>query len=173
MNVITIQNLCNYLEELGIVDQKSITPFLSLYSMEINNYITNNDTDTEDFNSKLESNIAIFENVLCSYLKKIFNIEKNYKTFSHKIIDKFKQNILIKQYNGLFLLFYIFSKKIKYSIIKSFYSIKQYILNRDESTSSIYQNHNLKLNNNKEEKDINNDFLSYNDEICLKYFHPY
>jgi len=32
MNVITIQNLCNYLEELGIVDQKSITPFLSLYS---------------------------------------------------------------------------------------------------------------------------------------------
>ena len=74
MNVITIQNLCNYLEELGIVDQKSITPFLSLYSMAINNYIINNDTETEDFNSKLESNIAIFENVLCSYLKKIFNI---------------------------------------------------------------------------------------------------
>ncbi len=171
MNVITIQNLCNYLEELGIVDQKSITPFLSLYSMAINNYIINNDTETEDFNSKLESNIAIFENVLCSYLKKIFNIEKNYKTFSHKIIDKFKQNILIKQYNGLFLLIYIFSKKIKYSVIKSFYSIKQYIINRDESTSSIYQNNNIKPNHNKKEKDINNDFLSYNDEICYnKYY---
>ena len=165
MNVITIQNLCNYLEELGIVDQKSITPFLSLYSKAINNYIINN--DTEDYNNKLESNIALFENVLCSYLKKIFHIEKNYKTFSHKIIDKFKQNFLIKQYNGLFLLFYIFSKKIKYSVINSFYNIKQYIFNKNESSTSSYQY--LKQNNN-DEKDIDNEYISNNNNL---YFHKY
>ena len=138
MNVINIQNLCNYLEELGIVDQKSITPFLSLYSKKVNNYFNCN--DSEQNNGKLESNIIIFEKVLCSYLKKIFNIEKNYKTFSHKIIEKFRKNILIKQYNGFFLLFYILSKKIKYSVINSYFNIKNYIFNNYESSTSTIQN---------------------------------
>ena len=138
MNVINIQNLCNYLEELGIVDQKSITPFLSLYSKKVNNYFNCN--DSEQYNGKLESNIIIFEKVLCSYLKKIFNIEKNYKTFSHKIIEKFRKNILIKQYNGFFLLFYILSKKIKYSVINSYFNIKNYIFNNYESSTSTIQN---------------------------------
>ena len=123
MNIISIQNFCNYLEELGIVDKKSITPFLSLYAKAMNknmNYI-----NIYDNNSKDEFNNSILENVLCSYLKKIFNIEKNFKIFSHKIIEKFKQNFLIKQYNGLFLLFYIISKQIKFSAINSYYLIKQ------------------------------------------------
>ena len=37
MNIISIQNFCNYLEELGIVDKKSITPFLSLYAKALDN----------------------------------------------------------------------------------------------------------------------------------------
>ena len=111
MSIISIQNLCNYLEDLGIIDKKSLNPFLSLYTKEINKNINNIDFD--DTNSKTESIILILENSLCSYLKKIFNIERNYKIFSHKIIEKFKENYLIKQYNCLFLLFYIFSKKIK------------------------------------------------------------
>ena len=132
MNIVTIQNLCYYLEELGIVDKKSITPFLSLYSKTINYYLNINDSnDSNGFNGNLESNILIFENVLCSYLRKIFNIDKNYKTFSHKIIEKFKQNILIKQYKGLFLLFYIISIRTKYSVIRAFYNIKQYVFNKD------------------------------------------
>ena len=118
MNIYTIQNLCNYLEELGIVDKKSVTPFLSLYSKAINKNIISHFYNNSEYS---ETNIIIFENILCSYLKKIFNIEKNYKIFSHKIIEKFRQNFLIKQYNSLFLLFTIFTKRIKISIINSYY----------------------------------------------------
>ena len=165
MNIVTIQNLCYYLEELGIVDKKSITPFLSLYSKTINYYLNINDSnDSNGFNGNLESNILIFENVLCSYLRKIFNIDKNYKTFSHKIIEKFKQNILIKQYKGLFLLFYIISIRTKYSVIRSFYNIKQYVFNKDESITSRNQNNFpfKKDNNVYYEKDSTNEVLSNN-----------
>ena len=179
MNIITIQNLCNYLEELGIVDKKSITPFLSLYTKEINKNINNMDFD--DSYSKLNSFILILENVLCSYLKKIFNIEKNYRIFSHKIIEKFKQNYLIKQYNGLFLLFFIFSKRIKYSIFNSYYIIKQYIqeiksitndkiddkdYNEKEYNNLIYRKY---LNNNQYKKYTNSD-NNYHKNIFLKYY---
>ena len=179
MSIITIQNLCNYLEELGIVDKKSITPFLSLYSKEINRNINNIDFD--DSNSKSDSIILILENVLCSYLKKIFNIEKNYRIFSHKIIEKFKQNYLIKQYNVLFLLFFIFTKRIKYSIFNSYYTIKQYIqeektntnekmdeedYNEEENKNLIYRKY---INNNQFKKYTNND-NNYHKNIFLKYY---
>ena len=179
MNVITIQNLCNYLEELGIVDKKSITPFLSLYTKEINKNINNIDFD--DSNSKSNSIILILENVLCSYLKKIFNIEKNYRIFSHKIIEKFKQNYLIKQYNALFLLFFIFSKRMKYLIFNSYYTIKQYIqeekaitnekvddedFNDEENNHFIYRKY---INNNKNKK-YNSSDNNYHKNIFLKFY---
>ena len=108
MNVLTIQNLCTYLEQLGIIDQKSISPFLSLYSKAINKNGIEYDDDNNNF-----INISIFENVLCSYLKKIFEVKKNFKIFSHKIIEKFKQNILKNKYKCIFILFLILSKRIK------------------------------------------------------------
>ena len=178
MNFISIQNLCNYLEELGIVDKKSINPFLSLYTKEINNNI--NIIDFDDDNSKSDSNNLILENVLCLYLKKIFNIEKNYKIFSHKIISKFRQNYLIKQYNSLFLLFLIISKKIKYSIFKSFYNIKQF--NQEEQSLKNHkinaeynekEYNKLMLNNykiyNKEKSTINSD-NDYSSNIFFNYY---
>ena len=162
MNIISIQNFCNYLEELGIVDKKSITPFLSLYAKEMDNNI--NDISLDDSNSKEEFNSFIFENVLCSYLKKIFNTEKNFKIFSHKIIEKFKQNYLIKQYNGLFLIFYIISKQIKYSAINSYFIIKQ-LFQRKFINKGINQNSNKKdkliykkyIKFQKYKNEINND----------------
>ena len=162
MSIISIQNLCNYLEDLGIIDKKSLNPFLSLYTKEINKNINNIDFD--DTNSKTESIILILENSLCSYLKKIFNIERNYKIFSHKIIEKFKENYLIKQYNCLFLLFFIFSKKLKYSIFNSFYSIKNY---NNEEKSFLNNNMNGNFDKNKKSEIFFKKFINnrkYNNE---------
>ena len=36
MNILTIHHLCYYLEEIGIIDQTSLPPFLSLYSFVLN-----------------------------------------------------------------------------------------------------------------------------------------
>ena len=175
MNTISIQNLCNYLEELGIIDKKSINPFLSLYTKEINKNINNIDFDDSD--SKTQSIILILENALCSYLKKIFNIKRNFKIFSHKIIEKFKQNYLIKQYKGLFILFFIFSQKLKYSVFNSYYYIKNYN-NEKDSVINNKNNDNyeetcksrllfMKFINNKE---TNNQINKFNNESNDNYY---
>ena len=114
----TIHNLCYYLEEIGIIDQTSLSPFLSLYS-----FVTNKNKQNNTSNLPTKPSIQIFENILCAYLKKIFSVEKNYKIFSNKIINKFKQLFTIKQYNGLLLLFSLLSKKLNSFKIQSFYKI--------------------------------------------------
>ena len=140
MNIMTIHNLCYYLEEIGIIDQTSLSPFLSLYS-----FVTNKNKQNNNSNLPTKPSIQIFENILCAYLKKIFSVEKNYKIFSNKIINKFKQLFTIKQYNGLLLLFSLLSKKLNSFKIKSFYKIynkKEEInfTNRNTYSNNTYSN---------------------------------
>ena len=118
MNILNIHHLCFHLEEIGIIDQNSLNPFLSLYSFVINKNKENAKTDI-----LTELSPTIYENILCAYLKKIFAIEKNFKIFSNKIVNKFKQIFMVKQYNGLILLFSILSKKLNYFKIQLFYKI--------------------------------------------------
>lgn len=154
MNVFNIQNLCNYLEEIGIIEQKSVSLFLTLYSYVINPNNINN-------NNKTDNNSYIFENVLCAYLKKIFNVEKNFQIFSNKLINKFKQNYLIKQYNGLILFFVIFRKIFNSFKIQAFYKIKEKsFLNLQTKT---IKNKFIKENRNEQEIEKNNTYNIYND----------
>ena len=154
MNILTIHHLCFYLEDIGIIDQASISAFLSLYSFASNKI-------KENTNSNFKKNsLFIFENTLCAYLKKIFSFEKNFKIFSNKIISKFKQHFMIKQYNGLTLLFTILSKQLNLFKIQSFYKIlkKQEEINISNlitsnnnnaySRSNTYTNINSPKNNN-------------------------
>ena len=129
MNILTIHHLCYYLEEIGIIDQTSLPPFLSLYS-----FVLNKNKENENRSKKPQN---IFENVLCAYLKKIFSVEKNYKIFSNKIISKFKQHFILKQYNGITLLFAILRKNLNSSKIQSYYKIqKEY---NNPKTNSFFQ----------------------------------
>ena len=127
MDILTIHHLCYYLEEIGIIDQASLPPFLSLYSFVLNKNKENGNR------SKKHQNI--FENVLCAYLKKIFSVEKNYKIFSNKIITKFQQHFILKQYNGIILLFTILRKNLNSSKIQSYYKILQKYNNPKNNSS--------------------------------------
>ena len=148
MNIVTIHHLCYYLEEIGIIDQVSLTSFLSLYSFVINKNKQNNNS-----NISSKSSLTIFENILCAYLKKIFSVEKNFKIFSNKIINKFKQLFIVKQYNGLILFFSILSKKINSLKIQSFYKI----LNKKKK---INLNEKKKHKNNSNNNTYNNKYSS-------------
>ena len=128
MDILTIHHLCYYLEEIGIIDQTSLPPFLSLYS-----FALNKNKENENISKKPQN---IFENVLCAYLKKIFSVEKNYKIFSNKIISKFKQHFILKQYNGITLLFAILRKNLNSSKIQSYYKIQK-IYNNPKTNSSF------------------------------------
>ena len=136
MNILTIHHLCYYLEEIGIIDQASVTPFLSLYSFSLN--------QSKKTNSSKIINPKIFENVLCAYLKKIFSVEKNFIIFSNKIISKFKQHFMVKQYNGLTLLFSILSKKYNSFKIQSLFKIIKKI--EEINLTNLYTHNNTYAN---------------------------
>ena len=127
MNILTIHHLCYYLEEIGIIDQISLPPFLSLYS-----FVLNKNKESENKSKKPQN---IFENVLCAYLKKIFSVEKNYKIFSNKIISKFRQHFILKQYNGITLLFAILRKNLNSLKIQSYYKILRKYKNPKNNSS--------------------------------------
>ena len=168
MNILTIQNLCNYLEQLGVVDQKSISPFLSLYNSAVNKNVIEYDDDNNNF-----INASVFENVLCSYLKKIFEVKKNFKIFSHKIIEKFKQNMLKNKYNSLFILFLILSKRIKKYYLDFYYRIKHCNC-KDKKAKAIYIKKNRsykKIDEDNIEKINENENLEIFDELNGKNNH--
>ena len=167
MNILTIQHLCFYLEDIGIIDQASISPFLSLYSFAANKLKENTGSNNQKRNS-----LILFENALCAYLKKIFSFEKNYKIFSNKIINKFKQHFMIKQYNGLTLLFIMLSKKLNLFKIQSFYKIlkKQEEINITNliTNNNVYSNSNTYTNINSQ-RNTNNNFKERQNKILNSY----
>ena len=147
MNVLTIHHLCCYLEEIGIIDQTSLAAFLSIYSLAINKNkqknISNNNIVKNNMNNFNKSPVKL-ESILCAYLKKIFSIEKNYKIFSNKIINKFKQKYILKQYNGISLLFSILKKVYNSYKIHSFYKILNI-----KKKEKIKKENNIEFNNSR------------------------
>ena len=154
MNIMNIHNLCFYLEEIGIIDQTSLSPFLSLYT-----FVSNKTKQNNNANILTKLSQPIFENILCAYLKKIFSVEQNFKIFSKKIISKFKQLFTIKLYNGLILLFSLLTKKLNSFKILSFYKIynKKEEINNTNRTGNIHTYNNnfydTKINKNDNEKE--------------------
>lgn len=154
MNIMNIHNLCFYLEEIGIIDQNSLSPFLSLYT-----FVSNKTKQNNIANMLTKLSQPIFENILCAYLKKIFSVEKNFKIFSKKIINKFKQLFTIKHYNGLILLFSLLTKKLNTFKIQSFYKIynKKEEINFTNKTRNIHT-----YNNNFYDTKINSPIIKNN-----------
>ena len=151
MNILTIHHLCYYLEEIGIIDQASVKAFLSLYTFALNkSKKTNLNTPN------------IYENVLCAYLKKIFSVEKNFLIFSNKIISKFKQYFMIKQYNGLTLLFSLLSKKYNSFKIQSLFKI----INKKQVVNVINNKNLYTHNNTYSNTHLNspNNYIKFTDE---------
>ena len=157
MNILNIHHLCFHLEEIGIIDQNSLNLFLSLYS-----FVINKNKENDKANILTQLSPTVFENILCAYLKKIFSIEKNFKIFSNKIINKFKQIFMLKQYNGLILLFSILSKKINYLKVKSFYKLAY--KNKSKTYSNTLNNNNNLINDKYIKYINNNSFLANNNE---------
>ena len=144
MDSLTIHHLCYYLEEIGIIDQASLPAFLSFYSFALNK---NKEKDNSNINNNnnIKKTPVQFEIILCAYLKKIFSVEKNYKIFSNKIIKKFKQKFILKQYNGITLLFSILKKTLNSFKIKSFYKILEF-KKEEINITNLNSNNNSKIN---------------------------
>ena len=153
-----IQQLCDYLNEIGIIDIDNIKQFLEITTYMINNNIQN------------ESNKSIsdiYKIALFSYIRGINEDDKNLFFTCSNIINSYKRFIILKKYNSLFLFKKLIYLKI-YQRYKSFlislykkFPFKSYHTNKyhqnkkrkSKSKSSI-----ININNNSKENNPNLNF---------------
>ena len=102
-----VQQLCDYLNEIGIIDMNNIKHFLY-----ISTYMMNK-------NESKKSILDIYKIALFSYIKKINENNNNLYFTCSNIINSFKRYTILKKYNSLFLFKKIIYLKI-YERYKSF-----------------------------------------------------
>ena len=107
-----IQQLCDYLNEIGIIDMDSVKHFLQISSYMINNNIQH----------KSNKSISdIYKIALFSYIREINVDDQNLYFTCSNIINSYKRFIILKKCNSLFLF-----KKIIY--LKIYQRYKNFLL---------------------------------------------
>ena len=101
-----IEEICEYLNELGILDIKHTPIFLSLYS----NFHVNNTKFKQTHNS--EDNT--YKIILFAFLKKAISNEKELYQICSNIISSYNKNRLVRLYQGI-----CFLKKVLFYQIKN------------------------------------------------------
>ena len=148
-----IQQLCDYLNEIGIIDIDNIKHFLEITTYMINNNIQNESN---------KSTNDIYKISLFSYIREINEDDKNLFFTCSNIINSFKRFIILKKYNSLFLFKKLIYLKI-YQRYKSFlislykkFPFKSYHTNKyHQSKKRKSKNKSSIININKNQKEIN------------------
>ena len=151
-----IRQLCDYLNEIGIIDIDNIKHFL-----EITTYMLNNNLQNES-NKSIND---IYKIALFSYIREINEDDKNLFFTCSNIINSFKRFIILKKYNSLFLFKKLVYLKI-YQRYKSFlislykkFPFKSYHTNKyHQSKKRKSTSKSPNININKNPKEINPNF---------------
>ena len=168
----SIQQLCDYLNEIGILDMNNIKQFLQITTYMINNKIKNKSNKSVN---------DIYKISLFSYIRKLNDNDQNLYFTCSNIINSYKRYIILKKYNSLFLFKKLIYLKI-YQIYKSFlislykkYPFKSY------HTNKYHQNKKKKIKNktctnnfynaiNNDNNDIINNELSNSNKKINKVY---
>ena len=162
-----VQQLCDYLNEIGIIDMNNIKHFLY-----ISTYMMNK-------NESKKSILDIYKIALFSYIKKINENNNNLYFTCSNIINSFKRYTILKKYNSLFLFKKIIYLKI-YERYKSFlislykkypYHTNNYHQNKNKKKKSKAYSNNFynEINNNKIKEGKNdNENTKENNDINMK-----
>lgn len=169
-----IEEICEYLNELGILSIKNTPLFLSIFS----GIIGNNSTNTNKIkNNNIENNKLII--LLFAFLKKIISNDKELYELCSNIIRSHTKNKLIKQYQGIcFLnkvLFYQIKDRYNHFLFllfkKKYPKRKYYPYNPSYAAKSVSKLNEIKpnisfTNSNTQRK---NNVLNINDDNSLSY----
>ena len=132
----SIEQICDYLNEIGILDINNIKNYLTMATNIIND------------NSSNKSIKEIYKISLFAYLKGINNNEKNLYFLCTNIINSYSRYILIKKYNFLCnlkrILYYRILQRFKYFMI-SLYKIFPF---KNHNSNNNYKNKKSKIKNN-------------------------
>ena len=119
-----IEQICDYLNEIGILDMNNIKTYLTLTTNLLNQ------------NTKYKSSIDIYKISLFAYIKGLNNDDKNLYFLCTNIINSYKRYNLIKKYNTLFhlkkILYYKIFQRFNYFMVSLYkkFTYKSYHLNK-------------------------------------------
>ena len=171
-----IEEMCEYLNDFGILSIKNAPLFLSIYSGLIGNnkqYKNNSRKNKNIENNKLTI-------ILFAFLKKIISNDKELYELCSNIINTHSKNKIIKQYQGICFLNKVIFYQIKnrfnhflFLLFKRKYPKRKYFpynpLYAAKSSSRINDiNPNISLTNTNTRR--KNNFLNLNEENSLSYF---
>ena len=151
-----IQQFCDYLNEIGIIDIENIKHFLQISTYMINN---NNQNNTN------KSINDIYKIALFSYIREINVDDKNLYSTCSNVINSYKRYIILKKYNSLFLFKNLIYIKI-YQRFKSFlvslykkFPFKSYHINKyhENKKKKIKNRTNINKFNSINNNEINNE----------------
>ena len=145
-----VQQLCEYLNEIGIIDMDNMKNFLNITTYMLDNNV-NNQSD--------KSIKEIYKIALFSYIRELNKNDKNLFFTCSNIINSYKRFIILKKYNSLFLF-----KKLIY--LKIYQRYKNFLI-------SLYKKFPFKTyrENKKKKKKSKNNINKFNNENnnILKY----
>ena len=171
-----IEEMCEYLNDFGILSIKNTPLFLSIYSGLIGGDEQNKNNSRK--NNNLENNKLTI--ILFAFLKKIISNDKELYELCSNIINTHSKNKIIKQYQGICFLNKVIFYQIKnrfnhflFLLFKRKYPKRKYFpynpLYAAKSSSRINDiNPNISLTNTNTRR--KNNFLNLNEENSLSYF---
>ena len=151
-----VQQLCEYLNEIGIIDMDNMKSFLN-----ISTYMMNNNNNNQSNKSIKE----IYKIALFSYIRELNKNDKNLFFTCSNIINSYKRFIILKKYNSLFIFKKLLYLKI-YQRYKNFlislykkFPFKSYHTNKYQENKKKKKK--SKTNINHYHNDNNNNNLKY------------
>ena len=168
-----IEELCQYLNELGILSIKNTPLFLSIYSGLIGNNKQDNIKTKKNYN--LENNKLTI--LLFAFLKKIISNDKELYDLCSNIIHSHKKNKLIKLYQGIcffnkFIFYQIknrFNHFLSLLFTKKYPKRKYYPYNPSYAAKSLSKLNELKQNISFTNPRRINNIFNINEEYSLSY----
>ena len=166
-----IEEICQYLNELGILSIKNTSLFLSIYSGLVQNKVKSNRKHN------LENNELII--ILFAFLKKIISNDKELYELCSNIINSHSKNRLIKLYQGIYFLNKVIYHQVKNRFnhflfllfTKKYPKRKYFPYNPLYATKSAPKLNDIKTNisfNNSNQRRYNN-FVNINEDNSISY----
>ena len=168
-----IEELCQYLNELGILSLKNTPLFLSIYSGLIGN--NKQDNIKAKKNNNIENNKLTI--ILFAFLKKIISNDKELYELCSNIIHSHKKNKLIKLYQGICffnkIIFYQIKNRFNHFLsllfTKKYPKRKYYPYNPSYAAKSLSKLNELKQNISFTNPRRINNIFNINEEYSLSY----
>ena len=144
-----IEKICEYFNDIGILEIKNIDTFLRIYSQ----------LNAKRFRNKMDQlKLALF-----SYMKTVFKNDSHLYTLSKNVVDGFSNNRVVQEYRSLYMINNIFQTKLILRYADVFNKINKFAFRNQKKKIQT-----RKLNNTKNTFSISDREVNSYDNIKVQ-----